>query len=165
MSCYLNGGLGENGIRLPTHRELVHTWYRLALDPNLMNQEDFQQIRQSPVVYLQIMDTDDLIYSTGLNAEFLLARSRRESEIECRSWTAGQVYSRLFYNRFWPKKKENLRWMMESDESIRDEANRPFLKMEPATTVCFQEGVPDAVPDREDILFHTDKQKFNPSSE
>ncbi|MCP4353918.1 MAG: hypothetical protein GY795_51380, partial [Desulfobacterales bacterium] len=116
-------------------------------------------------VYVQIMDTDDLIYCTGLNAEFRLARSLRGTAVECRSWTAGRVYSRLFCNQFWPKKDENLRRMMESDESIRDEADRPFLMMDPATTVCFQEGVPDSVPDREDVLFPMNRKKFNPNSE
>ncbi|MCP4337037.1 MAG: hypothetical protein GY679_04300, partial [Mycoplasma sp.] len=46
LACFLNGGMGETRVRFPTHRELVHTWYRLALDPTLINQEEFQQIRQ-----------------------------------------------------------------------------------------------------------------------
>ncbi|MCP4353955.1 MAG: hypothetical protein GY795_51575, partial [Desulfobacterales bacterium] len=39
LACFLNGGLEETRVRFPTHRELVHTWYQLALDPTLINQE------------------------------------------------------------------------------------------------------------------------------
>ncbi|MCP4352914.1 MAG: hypothetical protein GY795_46280, partial [Desulfobacterales bacterium] len=63
---------------------------------------------EDPTVYLQIMDTDDLIYCTGLSAEFRLARLLRGKAVECRSWTAGRAYSRLFCNQFWPKKDDNL---------------------------------------------------------
>ncbi|MCP4340407.1 MAG: hypothetical protein GY799_16330, partial [Desulfobulbaceae bacterium] len=99
------------------------------------------------------MDTDDLLYATGLYKEFIPVDEDTwdDGQLgECRNWGTGRTYSRLFHGFFWPVKHPEVKTATKMDISRTDAKENKYPPLREGTMIRFMQGPPDTIPTEEE---------------